>query len=182
MQRSEPQRPKGELVLRPATEDETPRIREVLEDARQWLHQRGIRQWPPDHPARTIEYTREHGFFDRGEFHIAEIRNQAVGTIILTEDAGDLWDSPENALYIYAFAVKRSFSGRGIGKAVRCWAERAAVQQGKTSLRLDTAASNQKLCQYYTDAGFRALGAHREQPWYMLFEKKVEQRSSSPSG
>src|SRR5207253_1741607 len=66
--------------------------------------------------------------------------------------------SDDDALYVYSLAVRRTFSGRGLGRRLLAWAEQQVSKAGRRYLRLDCVPANVFLRRYYEDLGFVARG------------------------
>ncbi|WP_336211235.1 GNAT family N-acetyltransferase [Nonomuraea sp. LPB2021202275-12-8] len=154
------------LTLRRAEPDDLPGVLALLAHTAEWLHSRGVRQWPrdgfgPDRIAPLIEdrvlflLDDELRYFDAGE------PVPPVATIALDGHAdADFWtpdDDPRAALYVHKLAVARPWSGSGLGDALLDWAGVTAYESGLPWLRLDCAKGNARLQGYYRSRGFRHL-------------------------
>jgi GNAT superfamily N-acetyltransferase len=160
-----------DLEFVPAALDDLPEITAILEDAQRWLRSRDIPQWT--HP------------FDREwiapkiaarEFFIARLHERPVAVARLLLSDALFWGDRDDGdgLYVHSLAVRREYSGQGVGQQFLDWAAEEARNSGRRSLRLDCDAGNHSLCAYYERAGFTSLGpAQVGLATMMLFEKPI---------
>lgn len=120
----------------------------VLDEAAAWLRRRGVEQWPSRFERSWVE-----GAVWRGETWLATVDGTVAGTVTL-DRADPVWDDvpAADALYVHRMAVRRSAAG--LGAVILGWAAGVARGQGRTALRLDCVASNDRLRGYYEAAGF----------------------------
>ena len=72
----------------------------------------------------------------------------------------DVWKEREGgALYVHGLVIDRALSGQGVGAALLHWVEPRAQQLGKQWVRLDCAAANERLRNYYLRHGFEVVGS-----------------------
>jgi ribosomal protein S18 acetylase RimI-like enzyme len=136
-----------------------------------WLHSQGILQWANPTPQPEIERDIRAGkvFIWRGE-------GGTLATITLVENIDPMWENPHGAAYIHRLAVPRELKGLGLGKKLVAWAESEALRRGISCLRLDCAADNQTLREYYQSLGFVFQKTTYYAPFKMefaLFEKQL---------
>ncbi|WP_405193691.1 GNAT family N-acetyltransferase [Streptomyces anulatus] len=142
-----------DLLVRAGHPDELDAVESLLREASAWLASRGIDQWQyPPHRDRITEA------LERGVCFLAFERGKPIATIQVDDFADfEFWtpaDRPDAALYVHRMAVTRTNSGSGVGSLLLDWASERAARQGKRWLRLDAWKDNQKLHQFYKDAGF----------------------------
>jgi ribosomal protein S18 acetylase RimI-like enzyme len=148
------------FVIAPASSVDLPVVLEILDEAAGWLLARGIRQWESPAPPSVAEEFR--GFIARGLVYLA--RDPASGEVIATfriawENDG-LWrDDAASAGYLYALAVRPAHIGQGIGAAIVEWVKELFRECGRTWLRLDCIASNERLRGWYEALGFEYRAA-----------------------
>jgi GNAT superfamily N-acetyltransferase len=117
----------------------------ILSEAARWLLGRGIRQWPDPFPRDRVARVLE-----RGEFYLARVDGEAVGTVaLLWQDAAFWGERPPDAGYVHALAVRRAHAGDGLGAKLLDWAEQQAAGAEREYLRLDCPAENVELRGYY---------------------------------
>ena len=151
------------LSVDQASPDELPLVLELLDDAAQWLSQRGIHQWPARFTnAEGWRIERIRAYTDNGHTWLARINATAVATFTLSgadPDYVDGWpDGPETGLYIYRMAVRRGFAGHDIGGRILDWSSARAAVLGYRWLRLDCHRDNYDLQSYYKAHGFERVG------------------------
>jgi ribosomal protein S18 acetylase RimI-like enzyme len=136
-----------------------------------WLHDvKGIvDQWD-----KTISDEEVDFLIRSGETYLAVHESGVVGSVRVTERPAVPWeDWSHPAFYVHTLAVRRRYSGRGIGRRILAWAEQEAGRRRLPFLRLDCMAANDRLCRYYQEAGFTPLGQHRRHTWFALFERRA---------
>ncbi|WP_084959135.1 GNAT family N-acetyltransferase [Thermoactinospora rubra] len=146
------------LTLRRAVRADLPGVLALLADTAEWLHSRGVRQWPRGgFGADRIEpLIRERVLYvlEAGELEWAG----PVATIALDAHADpEFWtpaDRPWSALYVHKLAVSRAYAGTGLGDALLDWAGASVGDAGRDWLRLDCAKDNPRLQDYYRRRGF----------------------------
>ncbi|MDF5753975.1 GNAT family N-acetyltransferase [Spongiactinospora sp. TRM90649] len=134
----------------------------LLAEAAEWLHHRGVRQWPrggfgPERIEPLIE---------QGVLYIADIAGRpgrrAQVAVVAVDGFADpeFWtpaDAPADALYVHKLAVSRDVAGMGVGEALLDWAGGVVLDEGRRWLRLDCAKGNRGLQAYYRARSFTHL-------------------------
>lgn len=153
--------------------DEIVALRYAAED---WLHSRGIDQWP----RRMIPVRRFHDEAAAGEYYVARRygHRPIVGAFRLVWTDPTIWnDDGVSACYAHSLAIDRKHAGQDIGRAMIEWAARTAASAGASVLRLDCVENNPRLCDYYRGLGFRRVG-RRDLDGYAhgvtLFERRLD--------
>src|SRR5215471_8252631 len=146
------------LTIATATADDLDRYLDLLEELAEWMHARGIEQWPRGRARNGRDYYA--ASVQRQELHLAFVGDEFAGGLRLLSSDPVVWPeiAADDALYLYTLAVRRTFSGRGVGRALLAWAERQVAAAGRRYLRLDCVPGNSFLRRYYEDAGFVARG------------------------
>jgi GNAT superfamily N-acetyltransferase len=178
------------LTLRRADDTDLPGVLRLLADTAEWLHSRGVRQWPRGGfgPERIEPLIAERVLYlVDDELRYLELDEEAppVATIALDGHADpEFWhpdDEPGDALYVHKLAVARPWSGFGLGDALLDWAGAMAHVEGRNWLRLDCAKNNPRLQEYYRGRGFRHLRTvdlqHRASG--ALFERPAEEAATT---
>jgi len=151
-------------------------ILSLLEENREWLNSKGIKQWIIPF---TLEWVSK--CIERGEFHIAVVGDQTVGVFRLLESDPTFWgNDSRDSFYIHSLAVRRDWKGQGIGLSLLKWAEEYTRSNQRSYLRLDCMAENFALCAYYEQAGFKSCGVRDIQlgqfVWKAhLYQKDIDQ-------
>jgi protein-tyrosine phosphatase len=143
----------------------------ILDEAAAWLVSRGIGQWLPGSFSEVTFRER----IKRREVYLLWRAEEAVGTLTLQWSDPFFWgEQPPDAGYVHALAVRRSFAGKGLGRALLACAERLAASEGKQYLRLDCMTENPGLRAYYESAGFVHQGDRVGSVWSAsLYQKTV---------
>ena len=131
---------------------------DLLEAIAEWLAARGVRQYAPGSFRASRSYFAES--IERGEVHWAHIDAERVGSVRLLDEDSLVWPDVDRdeAIYLYNLIVDRRWGHRGVGRRILASAERVARARRRVFLRLDCAADNRFLRQYYADEGFLARG------------------------
>ena len=141
-----------------AGDSDLDRYIDLLEELAEWMQSRGIEQWPRGRARSGRDYYKTS--VEQRELHLAFIDDELVGGLRLLLRDPIVWPdiAADDGLYLYNLAVRRTFSGRGLGRALLAWAERQVAAAGRRYLRLDCVPGNMFLRRYYEDAGFVARG------------------------
>ncbi|MEW9547816.1 GNAT family N-acetyltransferase [Nonomuraea sp. NPDC050783] len=154
------------LALRRAEPADLPGVLTLLADTAEWLHARGVRQWPrggfgAERIRPLIEDRVLFVLDDELRYLDPDESAPPVATIALDGHADpEFWtadDDPGAALYVHKLAVARPWSGSGLGDALLDWAAAGAFASGLPWLRLDCAKANPRLQRYYRNRGFQHL-------------------------
>lgn len=138
-----------------------------------WMAEKGIEQWRPGEVSASVIERQ----VERGEWHVLrdEHRTVIAGLRILWSDP-DFWGPDDgSSVYAHGLMVDLAHAGRGYGAELLDWAGRLAVLEGKSRLRLDSAASNRELLSYYESLGFRGCGRRQvgDLNEVVLWEKRI---------
>lgn len=109
------------------------------------------------------------------DVYIAELNSEVVGTYTITWSDPYIWRELDNADsgYIHRFAVNRDYKGMKIGNILLKTAEQQIKSKGKTLVRLDCMAANNRLNAYYLDYGFNYIRTINGDGWSAnLYEKQ----------
>jgi protein-tyrosine phosphatase len=160
------------LTIRKAGVKDLTKILDILTDAARWRAKAGeFNPWPVPFPESRVS-----PWLSEGRVYLAELPDEgAVGTFTLLWEDPTFWGpQPPTAGYLHRVAVLRRCAGRGVGAQMLAWAADQVTAAGRRLLRLDTLASNPKLCRYYELQGFRRVGdVTLEGHLYALFERTV---------
>jgi GNAT superfamily N-acetyltransferase len=122
-------------------------LRRQLED---WICARGIDQWRPGEVAeQTISRQ-----ITAGEWHVHRRNGILVAALRLLWSTRGSGGDDGDAVYVHGLMVDRRHAGHRIGERLLAWAGEQARAAGRSWLRLDCAAGNTTLCDYYRSCGF----------------------------
>jgi GNAT superfamily N-acetyltransferase len=141
------------LLIRPAAVLDLPAVVALLTEASAWLAARGSDQW--QYPPRTDRIA---AGIEAGTVWMAIQGQRTVGTITVDDYADpEFWlpaDNPADALYAHRIAITRTVAGQRVGVALLNWASLRAEAAGRTWIRLDAWATNNRLQRYYLALGW----------------------------
>lgn len=141
------------ISVRQATLEDIKTVSDILNEAASWLEQRNMKLWGEQEISTKVV------LFDikSGLFNIAFYEDYAAGVVkFQTEDMVFWSDIPhQDSAFIHRLAVRRSFAGGLVSKALMRWAVNRSRQLGKRYLRLDCDAERQSLRSVYEKFGFR---------------------------
>ncbi|HKG24765.1 MAG TPA: GNAT family N-acetyltransferase [Thermomicrobiales bacterium] len=160
-----------QLTVTPAVPHDRPSIAAILEGARRWMTDQGIKQWALPFGADWLDPK-----IAAGEFWVVRSGGEPIAVVRLLWADPLFWAERDDgsAAYVHTLAVRRDHAGQGIGLWVLRWAEEKARAAGRRVLRLDCAASNPALLAYYERAGFTAQSLVKVgHATVMLFEKTI---------
>jgi GNAT superfamily N-acetyltransferase len=130
---------------------------DLLEEIGEWLNDRGLGQVPNGMHRECVEYYAES--IANGEVYLGLMGSHIVASFRLLREDSMVWpEEGGDALYLHTLAVRRAWSGQGLGQQMLNWAEQQASLSGKTFLRLDCFANNRILRRYYENAGYKDRG------------------------
>ena len=120
------------VLIRQATLEDVKTVSDILNEAASWLEQRNMKLWGKQ------EISTEIIAFDiqLGLFYIAFYGNSAVGVVKFQTKDRVFWsDIPhQDSAFIHRLAVRRSFAGGSVSKALMRWAVHRSRQLGKPLL------------------------------------------------
>ncbi|MFC4777153.1 GNAT family N-acetyltransferase [Paenibacillus sp. GCM10023252] len=161
-----------ELIIRLASFEDATIVLELWQESARWLQSKNINQWKPE----NFNLEKVFKFMNNGSnVYLAELNREIVGTYLITWNDPFIWEELDNGSsgYIHKFVVNRKFKGNSIGLRLLRSAEEQIRNKGKEYIRLDCMAENQRLNQYYCDAGFNYIRRVNGEGWSAnLYQKK----------
>ncbi|GGM84170.1 hypothetical protein GCM10012275_63520 [Longimycelium tulufanense] len=135
----------------------------LLDEAAAWLRSRGIHQWPERFTGRDDwRAKRIRAYIAAGQTYVVRADTALVACFTLSgadpHFAHGWPDGPDNALYIYRMAVRRTWAGLDLGGRILDWAGARATTLDYRWLRLDCHRDNTALQRYYQARGFELVG------------------------
>ena len=149
----------GPLTITRARAADFDAVLAILREAADWLSARGNPQWQHwymDFGERMLRERLEHH-----EVYLFRLDRTPVGTLSIQWSDPEVWG--ERGLdglagYIHGMGIARSVGGQRVGQRLLEWAVETIAARGRRFARLDAMASNEPLCRYYEERGFRPLG------------------------
>jgi GNAT superfamily N-acetyltransferase len=160
------------ISVRQATLDDLITVSGILSEAASWLKQQNMALW--DENEVSPEIVRQD--IELGLFYIAFYEGFAAGVVKFQAEDLVFWsDIPqEDSAFIHRLAVRRSFSGGSVSRALMQWAVEQSRALGKHFLRLDCAADRSRLRLVYENFGFQHHSNKQVGPYFVsLHEYKV---------
>ncbi len=115
------------------------------------VEQRGIGEVPPAQVAAQV---------DRGEWFVGvDASDVTVGALRYLCVDHDVWPGAADGVrYVHGLMTERRVAAPGSGASLLAWAERRAIAEGVSVLRLDCVESNRRLRDFYGALGYREVG------------------------
>jgi ribosomal protein S18 acetylase RimI-like enzyme len=175
----------GVLTITRAAFSDYGAVMAILREAADWLSARGNPQWL--HWQMEVGERMLRDRIEHHEVYLFRLGTAPVGTLTIQWSDPDVWE--ERGLdgltgYIHGMGIVRSVGGKRVGERMLEWAVETIAAKGRRFARLDAMASNGRLCRYYGERGFRAVGITPLMPRnYVarLFERNLRSRPRSGS-
>ena len=120
----------------------------------------GIYQWNEHYPNPSA-FKND---IKRNELYVLEIDGQVKGTIVISsfmdkEYIPIKWLTENtNNIYIHRLAIHPELQGQGYAQQLMIFAEKFAIENNYTSIRLDTFSLNKRNQKFYELRGYKRLG------------------------
>jgi ribosomal protein S18 acetylase RimI-like enzyme len=147
--------PSNDLTFTQATAADEPRVSALVVDRARWIASTGSTQWSVFLGADGPAFVRK--LIATGQTYLVTRDGKDVGTLRLQWEDRPFWsDAGEDgtAGYVHTLAIHRDHAGQRLVGPFFQWACEQIAARGRPLLRIDCAAHNQKLVDYYTSFGF----------------------------
>ena len=141
------------VTIRQAATSDLENISAILQEAAQWLEERGMPLWreselSPNRIAREVS---------AGSFILGEVDGIAAAAMMFLLSDPDFWPEvpPEESAFLHRLAVRRSYAGGRLSSAMLDWAVEQTRTLGRRYVRLDCVADRPKLRAIYERYGFQ---------------------------
>jgi ribosomal protein S18 acetylase RimI-like enzyme len=165
----------SEPQCRPGRDEDVGAVVELLSEAAQLVRDReGRLGWPFPFPVEEVRAAAA-----RGELRVLESDGRVVASYFLVWEDPRFWGpQPPIAGYLHKLAVRADQRGRGLGAAALDRAAAEVAAAGRSFLRLDCLASQERLVGFYRRAGFESvreidLGPATDRRRFLLMERSV---------
>ena len=167
------------LLTRRATAADLPTILALVRRVVPLMHDGGNFQWTDDYPNEEV-FRQD---IELRQLWVAELNGAVAGVAALTQDqdaeyAQADWDVTAAALVTHRLAVKPAAQGRGVALALMAEAEKQAVAQRLSVLRVDTNSENAATQRLFPKLGYRFAGettlAFRPGLRFFCYEKRLK--------
>ena len=158
-------------VFRKIDKEEVPVMFSMILQRIKWMNDKGIRQWNTTkydevYPISFYEAMRQKGeVFVLVDANTNEIRSAAI---LRKED--ERWQDDSPAIYLHNFVS--DINHKNMGEVFLQFVEQYALDNGKRYFRLDSAADNHSLGQYYENHGFIEVGKCEEGLYHGVLRQK----------
>ena len=155
------------LTIRPGGEADGPAVIAMFDDAVAWLVERGqTGQWgATPFSERPGIRERVYGFRVGGGLHIAELKREPVGVLVVGPAPAYAPPAPLPELYIILLLSSRRLIGQGIGAALVTKAIEIGYERKAELLRVDCWAHAPGLVHWYEKQGFSRTNRFELNGW-----------------
>jgi ribosomal protein S18 acetylase RimI-like enzyme len=146
-------------MIRLAKIKEIDQILSITNACASLLISKNIFQWSDIYPSEAIF----RNDIENNELYVLIVRDSIIGTIALTptvdpEYKSVTWLTPDrDNLYVHRLAIHPSEQGKGYARKLMDFAEDFAINNGYTSIRLDTFSKNLRNQKFYELRGYQRL-------------------------
>lgn len=147
-------------MIRKAEEIDIEAIISVTKACAKAMMAKEIYQWNSHYPS-TSAFQND---IQRQELYVLEINHRIQGCIVIstlmdTEYKPIQWFTlNENNIYIHRLAIHPKLQGKGYAQYLMDFAEQFAIDNGYSSIRLDTFSQNKRNQKFYELRGYKRLG------------------------
>ena len=138
-------------MIRLANIDEIHEIISVTKTCANHMIANNIFQWNEEYPSqKTFEND-----IERNELYVLIIKNEIVGTLVITPVIDDeyipvKWLTPsKNNIYVHRLSIHPDYQGKGFAQQLMDFAEKFAIENHYSSIRLDTFSKNPRNQKFY---------------------------------
>jgi GNAT superfamily N-acetyltransferase len=165
-----------QISIRQALPEDAANVSSILQEAAQWLADRGMPLWRSGEVSTSSIETD----LSNGLVFLAEKDNEAAGTIKFQLEDPVFWpDIPAGeSAFIHRLAVRRCHAGGTVSSMLLNWAVERTRMLGRRFLRLDCEASRPRLRAVYERFGFKHHSDRQVGPYYV---SRYEYLLSPPS-
>ncbi|SHG85343.1 GNAT family N-acetyltransferase [Winogradskyella jejuensis] len=135
-------------------------IIEMTKSCAKHMISKGIYQWNEHYPNKGA-FVKD---VKREELYVLEFNNEIIGSIVISNLMDEEYipikwlTKNDKNLYIHRLAIHPKCQGKGYAQKLMDFAERFAIENNYTSIRLDTFSQNKRNQKFYELRGYRRLG------------------------
>jgi len=166
------------MQVRLATHTDIEAIMALVRRAVPLMRASGNLQWDEKYPNAEV-FQRD---VSLNQLWVAEIYGQIAGVSAITRDqepeyATVGWNIEEPAIVVHRLAVDPNFQGKGVAMTLMEQAEKVAIEQGITVLRVDTNVNNAATQKLFPKLGYTLSGeiklSYRPGLRFLGYEKRL---------
>ena len=153
-------------IFKRAEIEDVPKLFEIIKTRVQWMEAKGLKQWNTTdylnvYPLSYFEDHQKNGRL----FCMKDVESGDVAAVMVLLSDDRRWAelNTNDAYYVHNFATNPKT--KGIGSIMLSEAEKLALSEGKTYLRLDCPADNQVLNRFYESRGYSPCGSCVDGPY-----------------
>jgi GNAT superfamily N-acetyltransferase len=168
------------ISVHQATLEDIFTVSDILGEAALWLEQQGMPLWRED----EVSPDSVRPDVESGSFYLALCEGFPAGVVKFQTEDPLFWPDIPNgdSAFIHRLAVRRSFAGGSVSRALLNWAVEHSGNLGKHYLRLDCVADRPRLRLVYERFGFRHHSNRQVGPFFVArYEYAVHQTEKVPS-
>jgi ribosomal protein S18 acetylase RimI-like enzyme len=165
------------MHIKSAIQKDSDPIVQLLNEVTQKLMSQNIKQW--DYPWDNSLISSD---ISSGFQYIVEENNKIIAVFSIKDMPANYWTKEEkpDQMYLYRIAVAPQCQGKSVGNVICNWIHDYAIQNNKT-IYLDCWAGNEKLKNFYDNAGFSYIGDYPEESYLVSVFKTQEKMKSQGS-
>lgn len=149
------------IIIRIAGELDVPALTQIRNDAHAKKVAHFDYAWGKDGDGFSDRWVKNN--VCQKDVYIVELDSTSVGTFSLDLADERHWGPQEPvAGYVHGLCVRKGYNGRGLGSVMLDWCAERVTALNRSLVRLDCAAHNAKLCEYYESLGFIRAGLYSE--------------------
>ena len=160
-------------MIRLAKAEDIDVLMNVCKACAKYMISNGIYQWNEHYPSKKAFIND----VKRNELYVLEVENTVIGSIVISTYIDEeyipiKWLTPNNKnIYIHRVAIHPEHQGKGFAQQLMDYAEKYAIENNYTSIRLDTFSQNKRNQKFYELRGYKRLGniyfpKQSEHPFY----------------
>ncbi len=165
----------NDLIFQRAEQTDSDEILALLRRIAVWLQRKGLDQWKQFLEERKGAVILKRRFQEGEVYKILKDGNLSGVFVIQWDDT--FWHPMKKdglACWIHTMGIDPSIIGKGVGREILAFIEKAAESAGKKYVRLDCNDANGRLCAYYESNGFKKAGTKPWEQWVVrLYEKEL---------
>jgi len=164
------------FILRKSELSELDIAFDILRSAAKTLYNKSIDQWYYwlDPPIEKINWVKK-GFKNKEFFFIENESGDIMGMVRVSSEDLTYWGQMnEKANYVHSLIIKENYAGNKLGLEVLRYIEKETLKNNIHLIRLDCDSTNESLCAYYENKGFKKVGQKvLALGKYNLYEKQL---------